>query len=152
RVMNGEALDFEDESFDVVYAHGVLQYTSDAQKMVDEIHRVLQPSGEAILMAYNRFSWLNLLSKVMKVELEHEDAPVLRKYSIRELRGLLRRFAHMRILPERFPVKTRLHQGWKAALYNEVFVRAFNLLPRVLVRPTGWHLMVYAYKENAPSQ
>src|SRR3990170_1201938 len=28
RVMNGEAMLFEDDSFDVVYAHGVLQYTA----------------------------------------------------------------------------------------------------------------------------
>jgi ubiquinone/menaquinone biosynthesis C-methylase UbiE len=41
RVMNGEALEFEDDSFDVVYAHGVLQYTADANKMISEIIRVV---------------------------------------------------------------------------------------------------------------
>ena len=35
-------------------------------------------------MVYNRVSWLHTLSKLMKVELEHEDAPVLRLYSIPE--------------------------------------------------------------------
>ena len=29
-VMNGEAMPFEDNAYDVVYAHGVLQYTADA--------------------------------------------------------------------------------------------------------------------------
>lgn len=146
RVMDGEALEFADGSFDVVYAHGVLQYTADAEKMIAEIHRVLRPGGEAILMVYNRWSWLNLLSKVMKVELEHEDAPVLRKYTIGEFKTLLSRFGEVRVVPERFPVKTRLHRGWKAALYNGAFVGLFQVLPKAVVRPTGWHLMAFARK------
>ena len=43
---------------------------------------MLKPGGTGIFMVYNRVSWLNALSKVMKVALEHEDAPVLKKYSI----------------------------------------------------------------------
>lgn len=146
RVMDGEAMDFADASFDVVYAHGVLQYTSNAPRMIEEIHRVLKPKGEAILMVYNKYSWLNGLSKLMKVELEHEDAPALRKYSIGEFRRLLRPFAEVTIVPERFPVTSRLHGGLKGTLYNGVFVGAFNALPRALVRPLGWHLMAFARK------
>ena len=148
QVMNGEALQFEDRSFDVVYAHGVLQYTADASRMATEIHRVLRPGGEAILMVYNKYSWLNALSKLMKVELEHEDAPVLHKYSIEELKELLKPFAQVRIVPERFPVKTRLHRGLKATIYNDLFVTGFNLLPRALVRPFGWHIIAFARKND----
>ena len=146
RVMNGEALAFEDGSFDVVYAHGVLQYTADAQRMVNELQRVLKPGGQAILMVYNKYSWLNLMSKVMNVGLEHQDAPVLNKYSIGEFKRLLRPFKEVRLVPERFPVETRLHHGLKARLYNQGFVKAFNLLPKPLVRPLGWHLMAFATK------
>jgi len=145
-VMNGEDLSFEDDTFDVVYAHGVLQYTANAPKMVRELHRVLRPGGEAILMVYNKYSWLNAMSKVMNVGLEHEDAPVLKKYSIREFKRLLGPFTRYRIVPERFPVETRLHRGIKAALYNLGFVRLFNILPRSLIRPLGWHLMAFATK------
>jgi SAM-dependent methyltransferase len=144
--MNGEALAFEDGSFDVVYAHGVLQYTADAQRMVNELQRVLKPGGQAILMVYNKYSWLNLMSKVMNVGLEHQDAPVLNKYSIGEFKRLLRPFKEVRLVPERFPVETRLHHGLKARLYNQGFVKAFNLLPKPLVRPLGWHLMAFATK------
>lgn len=146
QVMNGEALAFDDDSFDVVYAHGVLQYTADAQKMVKELHRVLRPGGNAILMVYNKYSWLNALSRLMNVGLEHADAPVLRTYSIGEFKRLLAPFARVRIVPERFPVQTRLHQGYKATLYNELFVRGFYLLPKAWVRPFGWHLMAFADK------
>lgn len=148
QVMNGEALTFPDESFDVVYAHGVLQYTADAPQMVREMYRVLRPGGEAIVMVYNRISWLNALSKLMKVDLEHEDAPVLEKYSIGELKQMLRPFPHIRIVPERFPVESRLHRGLKGTLYNKIFVKAFNVLPRRWVRPLGWHIMAFATKPS----
>jgi SAM-dependent methyltransferase len=148
RTMDGERLQFKDKSFDVAYAHGVLQYTADAKQMIQEIHRILKPGGQAILMVYNRYSWLKLLSNLFAVKLEHEDAPVLNTYSIPEFRNLLRAFSHVEIIPERFPVPTRLHRGVKAAVYNALFVSAFNVLPRAIVRPFGWHLMAMAKKEK----
>lgn len=146
-VMNGEAIGFADNSFDLVYAHGVVQYTAHPEAMSAEMHRVLRPQGQAVLMVYNRLSWLNALSKLMNVGLEHADAPVLRKYSLKEFRRLLAPFAQVEIVPERFPVKTRLHKGWKATLFNELFVRLFNRLPQAMTRPLGWHLMAFARKE-----
>ena len=92
READGEHLPFDDNTFDLVYAHGVVQYTPHPQALVDECRRVLKPEGEAIFQVYNRISWLNALSKLMKVPLEHEDAPVLLKYSAREFRALLTAF------------------------------------------------------------
>ena len=145
-VADGEQLPFTDNSFDLVYAHGVVQYTASPQKLVDECRRVLKPGGEAIFQVYNRVSWLNALSKLMKVGLEHDDAPVLLKFSIREFRRLLRGFRDITIVPERFPVKSRLHGGWKGAVYNGLFVGTFNTLPRPLVRRFGWHLLAFCRK------
>ncbi len=98
------------------------------------------------MMVYNRISWLNMMRTVTKVPLEHEDAPVLKKFSISELKQLLKPFKRFTIVPERFPVRTKLHSGWKARLFNDVFVGTFNLMPRSLVRPFGWHLMAFAVK------
>jgi len=145
-VADGEALPFPSASFDFVYAHGVMQYTTDTPTLVSEVHRVLRSGGLAMFQAYNRISWLNLLSKVMKVPLEHEDAPVIRRYSIDELHRLLRPFASVEIVPERFPVKSRLHKGWKAAAFNGLFVGTFNALPRAWVRRFGWHLLAFCRK------
>jgi len=145
-VANAEALPFADNAFDVVYGHGVIQYTANPAALLSECHRVLKPGGQAIFMVYNRISWLNGLSKLMKVDLEHEDAPVLRKFTIAEFEQLLARFSGVRIVPERFPVKSRLHKGWKGTAFNTFFVGTFNALPRALVRPLGWHLMAFATK------
>ena len=142
-VADGEQLPFASEVFDLVYAHGVVQYTADGRRLVEECRRVLNPRGQAIFQAYNRFSWLNALSKIMKVDLEHADAPALRTYTSAEFRSLLGAFSHVRIVAERFPVKTRLHGGWKGRLYNGLFVGAFNVLPRAVVRPLGWHLLAF---------
>ena len=142
-VGDGEALPFRERSFDLVYAHGVVQYTTSGQRLVDECRRVLKPGGQAIFQVYNRISWLNALLQVTKVDLEHADAPVLRKYSIGEFRALLKSFSRVRLVPERFPVRTRLHGGLKGTLYNTFFVGAFNALPRALVRRFGWHLLAF---------
>lgn len=145
-VADGEQLPFPDASFDFVFAHGVVQYTGNDRRMVAEIHRVLRPGGLAVFQAYNRNSWLHLLSKVMKTPLEHEDAPVLKRYSDTEFRDLVSVFADVRLVYERFPVKSRLHKGWKGMAFNTCFVGAFNLLPRALVRRYGWHMLAFCRK------
>src|SRR4051812_43893688 len=47
RVADAEKLDFPDNSFDIVYSHGVLHHTPDTETAIREIHRVLRPGGRA---------------------------------------------------------------------------------------------------------
>lgn len=148
-VADGEHLPYADASFDLVFAHGVVQYTGDDRAMVAEIHRVLRPGGLAVFQGYNRISWLHALSKVMKTPLEHEDAPVLKRYSAGEFRALLSPFKSVNLVFERFPVKSRLHKGWKGLAFNTFFVGTFNALPRAWVRPLGWHLLAFCRKAES---
>jgi len=146
READGEQLPFPDNTFDLVYAHGVVQYTADDQRLVAECRRVLKPGQLAIFQVYNRVSWLNALSKLMKVPLEHDDAPMIGKYSAGEFRSLLQGFSDVEIVEERFPVKSRLHGGWKGFVFNTMFVGTFNALPRSLVKRFGWHLLAFCRK------
>lgn len=146
RTGNGEKLDLEDNTFDCVYAHGVIQYTASDQVMVDEIYRVLKPGATAIMMVYNRLSWLNFLSRTLNVKMEHTDAPVLKKYSRGEFSQLLTRFSRLSMVFERFPVRSRLQKGAKAFFFNRLFVPVYNAVPRFITRRTGWHLMAFAEK------
>lgn len=57
RVADAEQLDFADNSFDLVYSHGVLHHTPDTAAAVREIHRVLRPGGRAMVMLYHRDSY-----------------------------------------------------------------------------------------------
>ncbi len=57
QIADAENLEFPNESFDVVYSHGVLHHTPDINAAVQEIHRVLKPGGRAIVMLYHRGSY-----------------------------------------------------------------------------------------------
>jgi SAM-dependent methyltransferase len=58
----GSVLDlpFADNSFDMVFSHGVLHHVPDIKQAQREIYRVLRPGGELVIMVYARWS-LNYL-------------------------------------------------------------------------------------------
>ena len=69
--------------------------------------------------------------------------------------SLLRPFASVEIIPERFPVKSRLHKGWKGMAFNTLFVGHLQCAaPRVGaqirvapdgVRPEGGRVMAATF-------
>jgi len=144
--MNGENLQFSNCSLDVVYSHGVLSYTNDAKQMINEVHRVFKPGGEAILMMHHRNSWLFYLADLFGFKLECENAPVFKTYSIGEIKKMLVNFSFVETLTARFPVKTRVHKGIMGRVYNYLFVLVFKLLPKSMVNSIGAHLMARANK------
>jgi ubiquinone/menaquinone biosynthesis C-methylase UbiE len=54
---DAEQLEFADETFDIVYSHGVLHHTPEPKKAIREIHRVLRTGGRAVVMLYHRDSY-----------------------------------------------------------------------------------------------
>lgn len=64
----GSVLDlpFPDDSFDMVFSHGVLHHVPEIQQAQREIHRVLRPGGELVVMLYSRWS-LNYLVAIAAV-------------------------------------------------------------------------------------
>ncbi len=55
--MDAEALAFEDNSFDFVWSWGVIHHSSNTEKILKEIKRVLRPGGEAVIMVYHKGWW-----------------------------------------------------------------------------------------------
>jgi SAM-dependent methyltransferase len=58
----GEALPYEDESFDVVMSNQVIEHLADTDTFVREIHRVLRPGGIAVISTENLAAWHNVVS------------------------------------------------------------------------------------------
>lgn len=141
--MNGEQLEFTDDQFDFIYCHTVLHFTPNPQKMVAEIQRVLKPGGTALLMTINRGSWLYFLHRVAGLKIDYMDAPVFHKFNYAEFKALCAGFTQCQLVVERFPVRTEIHKGWKATLYNRLFVDVYNALPKLLVGKTGYHLLAF---------
>lgn len=68
RIEHGSALSlpFEDNSFDIVFSHGVLHHIPEIKKASAEIARVLKPDGELVAMLYAKRS-LNYLVAIAGV-------------------------------------------------------------------------------------
>ena len=64
----GSVLDlpFADDSFDMVFSHGVLHHVPEIKQAQSEIHRVLHPGGELVIMMYARWS-LNYLVSICAI-------------------------------------------------------------------------------------
>jgi len=142
---DGAALPFPAESFDLVYCHGVIPFAPDPTGIVSEARRVLRSGGEAILMVYNRHSWVALAAH-LGMPLGHADAPGFRTYSRPEFEQMLRGFDEHRIQGERLPTASSRQRGSAAWLFNRLFVPAFERLPERLRRAGGWHWMAFCRK------
>lgn len=57
-ITNGSAVEmpFADKSFDIVFSHGVLHHIPDIKTAQSEIHRILKPDGDLIVMLYAKNS------------------------------------------------------------------------------------------------
>jgi len=63
-LQQGSVLDlpFADSTFDMVFSHGVLHHVPEIGQAQSEIHRVLRPGGELVIMMYARRSLNYLIS------------------------------------------------------------------------------------------
>ncbi len=145
---NGEELPFEDNSFDIVASFGVLHQTESTQRALAEVKRVLKPGGEAVVTLYYKYSWKIILSKVGRINFEfsHEDAPITRLYSKKELRQLFSDFNEVNVFLDYLKATKTPRKGFLPGLYNYGFVALYNILPSFIRRHFGHAAIVIAVK------
>jgi len=144
----GFACPLNDNTFDIVTSLGVLHQTESTQRAVAEVRRVLKPGGEAVITLYYKYSWKILLSKFGRVNFEfsHEDAPITRLYSKKDLRKLFSDFSNVNIFLDYIKATKSPRKGLLAGLFNTVFVPVYNFLPAFIRKRFGHAIVVIAVK------
>lgn len=147
-VGNAEELCFEDDTFDVVVARGILMYTPNPQKVTDEIFRVLKPKGKSFVLLHNKRSWYVLLAKISGQNLynERQDPPINRLYQIKETKKSFEQFSSVRIFFDRFPSKAINRSGVIKLVFNGILVPLTKIIPKSIMRPFGYYIVVKATK------
>ena len=150
RVENVLSLSFPDDSFDAVWANGVVHATGNTALAIREIRRVLKPGGRAIISHfYRRGSWMYFLSKLGRenVEFKEEDPPVNEWYTDREILGMFDGFEIVEAAREHHRALPIARYGMKALLYRGLFRPAYNLLPEALAKAMAYKFSVTAVKK-----
>lgn len=165
-VIEGDAedLEFDDESFDVVFSNGVLHHTPNIEKSFREAYRVLKRQGEFWIVVYHKnsiFYWITLLlvdhlpmlgflkqsfkDRLSMVEYTtSKEVPLVNVYSRKNLKELLEKSG--------FAIKS----VWTRKLVREdlpplpVLWRLWRFVPQqwldFVSRKFGWYLIAKAMK------
>ena len=149
RTANALDLPFPQNTFDAVWANGVLHATGDTGRAIQEAKRVLRPGGRAIISHfYRKPSWMYLLHHLGRenIEYKEEDPPVNEFHTEDEILDFFQGFdvvetvrEHHRLLPVR-------RSGLKANLYTSVLKPVYNLLPESIAKKLAYKLSVTAIK------
>jgi ubiquinone/menaquinone biosynthesis C-methylase UbiE len=143
---DAENLPFGDGVFDIVYSNGVLHHTLDTEKAMGEVHRVLKPGGQAVILLYCKSSWhywvnLGLCVGLLKgrmfgdpnwvgkaTEWGGKNAqtvanPITRCYTAAGMRRLFRAFDNLTLRKGEFyfyliPKIGRLYRRWQIKRYG----------------------------------
>lgn len=122
---DAEQLPFPEDSFDIVYSNGVIHHTPRTEQALKEIHRVLKPSGRAVIMLYARDSfyfwaniffikgvlfgniwrsrhWLGKVTEWMAKGPQKVFNPETKVYSEREIQRMFQEFRDVRIRKNSF--------------------------------------------------
>ncbi len=106
--MDAESMGFREHSFDFIWSWGVIHHSSDTERVLQEMRRVLKPGGRAVVMIYHRGFWSyhirdGILGGLLKghllttrsihrsVQLQ-TDGALARYYTPREWRDLASRY------------------------------------------------------------
>lgn len=140
RNADAEELPFFDNSFDVVYSFGVLHHTTDTEKAISEVYRVLKPGGMAVIMLYHTHSLNYVAHKLLGIPADGTRAdpvPVAKTYTRKSAMKMFTQFAEVKM-----EVEYLFGTGW--GIVNRLLPRPIH---SYLGRLWGWHLLIYAKKQ-----
>jgi ubiquinone/menaquinone biosynthesis C-methylase UbiE len=149
RTANALDLPFPDNSFDAVWANGVLHVTGDTFRAIQEVCRVLKPGGRAIISHfYLKPSWMYLLHRLGRENIEHkeEDPPVNEFYTKAEILHMFAGFDVMEAVLEHYRALPVRRDGLKAWLYKSIFRPVYNFIPENMAKRFAYKYSITAIK------
>jgi ubiquinone/menaquinone biosynthesis C-methylase UbiE len=149
RTANALALPFDDNSFDAVWANGVLHATGDTKRAVQEALRVLKPGGRAIISHfYRKPSWMYWLHHLGRenIEYKEEDPPVNEFYTEQEILAFFTGYKIIEAVQEHYRALPVRRDGIKAGLYKFGFKPIYNLIPEKIAKRLAYKFSVTAVK------
>ena len=127
---------YRDSSFDFVFSNGVLHHTTDPQRGIEELYRVVKPNGTVWIFLYGRSLWWDLMELLRLVSLEiprevtqHSmqlmgyapnrifkfldslHVPIIESYSTREMKSMLRKAGFTELIQLNRCVNTPYFRG-----------------------------------------
>jgi ubiquinone/menaquinone biosynthesis C-methylase UbiE len=150
RTANALALPFDDNSFDAVWANGVLHATGDTERAVQEALRVLKPGGRAIISHfYRKPSWMYWLHHLGRenIEYKEEDPPVNEFYTEQEILAFFTGYKIIEAVQEHYRALPVRRDGIKAGLYKFGFKPIYNLIPEKIAKRLAYKFSVTAVKK-----
>lgn len=151
RTANALGLPFAENTFDAVWANGVLHATGNTQLAIHEVKRVLKPGGRAIISHfYRKPSWMYWLHHLGRenIEFKEEDPPVNEFYREQEILAMFDRFNIVEAVQEHYRALPVCRSGLKAKLYTYGFKPAYNLIPESIAKKLAYKFSVTAIKRE----
>jgi len=151
KVGDAENLDFDDNSFDLVYAYGVIHHSPDTEKCLQEIFRVLKRGGVAKIMVYSAFSITGMLLWIRYALLtgrpfqsqraviyKYLESPGTKSFSSAEFREILERYGFEKIyIRKQLSVGDLLNMPQSKKYDNSFYRIIWKMYPRRLIKLFG---------------
>lgn len=149
RTANALDLPFDDNTFDAVWANGVLHATGDTARAIREVRRVLRPGGRAIISHfYRKPSWMYWLHHLGRenIEYKEEDPPVNEFYTEQEIEAMFIDYQIVEAVQEHHRALPVRRDGLKAGLYKYGFRPMYNLIPEPIAKRLAYKYSITAIK------
>ena len=151
---DAEKIPYADCSFDYIWSWGVIHHSSNTEKIVSEIHRVLKKNGKATIMVYNknsiRYYWYGIYQGIFRlkflkykslydINMTYTDGYIARHYTKKQLHLLFKNFYIENITVCDSGIAS-LGFGWHRL--SKIFPYFTNKINQYLNKKFGWFLVV----------
>ena len=135
-------------TFDLVYSYGVIHHFPNIEKIIDNVHTILNTNGEFKFMVYAKNSWKYAMIRKGLDQFEAQsNCPYAQAYTSEEIEKLLGKKFTIERLRQAHCFMYNIDKYKEGKFELEPWFEAMPELMREAVKEyLGWHLLVKARK------